>query len=575
MPDDRDLIRSRINLVDLVGERVKLTRSGKKWKGLCPFHAEKTPSFYVDSDLQLFHCFGCKKGGDIFGWVIESEGVDFREALEMLAGRAGVELTRSGGPKPDETRRRLEIMEDALAFFREAFGKSDAARTYAEGRGLDEETLVNWQIGFAPATEYALGTYLGKKKHALREAQELSLLTSTPDGYLDFFRGRLMFSIRDEQGRLVGFSGRSMDGTEPKYINSRESPLFHKGSTLFGLHQARPFMKENRRAVLVEGQMDVIACHRAGLPAVAPLGTALTETQAQKLKRYCDEVVVLYDGDNAGRAAAEKAFEALSGVGIRRSAVVLGAGEDPDTVLEQRGTEGLKKLVDERVSPLRYRVSWLVRQHEGGLEISEFWEAAETELARSANLLEVDSIIDELSAYHPNSKVDRMAVVRALQNQVSARRGTRKVAGNNTVAQKGTISKPRAPERLLLLAALDPDFRNETWPMLAEDDLIVSDGGRSIADALLAYSAAAPAASRGEIALALDEESRIALMGLEASVDPFGGAAEPLSTAAINEAHQRLLKEKARRQRLRQYEAKQEAETLEEMYGRPGMEQGE
>jgi DNA primase len=575
MPDDRDLIRSRIDLVDLVGERVKLTRSGKKWKGLCPFHAEKTPSFYVDSDLQLFHCFGCKKGGDVFGWVMESEAVDFREALEMLATRSGVELSRSGGPKPDETRRRLEIMEDALALFRESFSKSESAKAYAKNRGLGQETLATWQIGFAPATEYALGTHLGKKKHPLSGAQELGLLTSTPDGYLDFFRNRLMFPIRDEQGKLVGFSGRSMDGTEPKYINSREGPLFHKGSTLFGLHQARPLMKQDRRAVLVEGQMDVIACHAAGLAAVAPLGTALTETQAQKLKRYCDEVVVLYDGDNAGRAAAEKAFDVLADVGLRRSAVALGPGEDPDTVLEKHGADALSQMVDNRLSPLRYRISWLVRTYQENLTSPEFWGAAESELARSANLLEVDSIIDELSAFHPNARVDRMSVVRALRGQVDNRRGRRQLAGNNAVRRTGTISKPRAPERLLLLAALDPEFRSETWPMLAEDDLIVSDGGRAIADALLGFSADPPAADRREIALALDEETRAALMALEASQDPFGGAIEPLSSAAIADARERLLKEKARRHRHRQYEAKQEAETLEEMYGRPSMEHGE
>jgi len=574
MPDDRDLIRSRIDLVDIVGERVKLTRSGKKWKGLCPFHAEKTPSFYVDSDLQLFHCFGCKKGGDVFGWVMEAEGVDFREALEMLANRTGVELTRTGGAKPDETRRRLEIMEDALSFFREAFSKSESARAYAHGRGLDEDALTNWQVGYAPATEYALGTNLAKRKHSLREAQELGLLTSTPDGYLDFFRNRLMFPIRDEQGRLVGFSGRAMDGSEPKYINSRESPLFHKGSTLFGLHLSRPMLKESRRAVLVEGQMDVVACHGAGIPAVAPLGTALTEAQAQKLKRYCDEVVVLYDGDNAGRAAAEKAFDALRDVGIRRSAVMLDAGEDPDSKLRQSGAEGLRSLVDHRVSPLRFRILWLVRTHQEDLTDAAFWEGAEAELARSTNLLEVDAVIDELSAYHPNARVDRIAVVNALRTQVNARRSARRT-GISTVTQTGTIAKPRAPERLLLLAALDPEFRNETWTMLAEDDLIVSEGGRMIADALLAYSLEAPTADRGEVARSLSKAGQVALMALEASADPFGGAAEPLSYAAIADAHQRLLKEKARRQRLRQYEAKQEAETLERMYGKPSTEQGD
>jgi DNA primase len=575
MPDERDLIRSRIDLVELVGERVKLSRSGKKWKGLCPFHAEKTPSFYVDSDLQLFHCFGCKKGGDVFAWVMETEALDFRGALEQLAARTGVELPKHG-VKPDDSKRKIEIMEEAALFFRDAFRKADSARGYAASRGLDDATCDVWQIGFAPATEYALGTFLKSKKFLLKECQELGLLTETGSGFLDFFRNRLMFPIRDEQGRLVGFSGRSMDGTDPKYINSRESEVFNKGATLFGLHQARPFLKDSRRAVLVEGQLDVIACQRVGVPACAPLGTALTETQAQKLKRFADEVVVFYDGDNAGRMAAEKAFDALGVAGLRRSAVIAKAGEDPDSILNREGDVGLRSRVDARVSPLRYRVAWLLREYDAqpGISKPEFWEAVEATLAASPSLLEIDAVIDELSALHPNAKVDRLGVVRSLRAEVSARTkapNTRK----STVIKEGTIEKPRGPERLLILAALDPTHREKAWPMLAEDDLIVSDGGRTLADALLRISLQAPTGDRAVLAADLQPEVQSALMALEATNDPFGGMVEPLSAAAIEDARQRLLKEKARRDRLRQYEADRKAETLEEMYGRTLREPGE
>ena len=575
MPDERDQIRNRIDLVELVGERVKLTRSGKKWKGLCPFHAEKTPSFYVDSELQLFHCFGCKKGGDIFAWVMETDALDFRAALELLANKAGVELTKTG-VKPDEAKRRLEIMEETGLFYRDAFRKDERAQTYARSRGLDEAPCDAWQVGYAPASEYALGTFLKSKNFLLKEAEDLALLTSTSSGYLDFFRNRLMFPIRDEQGKLIAFSGRSMDGTEPKYINSRESPIFSKGATLYGLHQARPLMREHRRAVLVEGQMDVIACHRAGIPAVAPLGTALTEAQAQKLKRFADEVVVFYDGDNAGRTAAEKAFEIAGSVGLRRSAIIVEAGDDPDTILARSGAEALQKMVESRVSTLRYRVSWLIREHDAkpGITAPEFWEAIEVTLAKSRSLLEIDALVDELSALHPNAKVDRVAAARALRAQVSAR-SKRTDSRKTTVIQTGTIDKPRGPERLLILAALDPSSRDQAWPMLSEEDLIVSDGGRSLADALLRISNHAPEGDRAAIAAQLDPDTQTALMSLETSTDPFGGSAEPLGPAVIRDAHERLLKEKARRLRLRQYEADRKAETLEEMYGRPTREPGE
>lgn len=575
MADERDQIRNRIDLVDLVGERVKLTRSGKKWRGLCPFHAEKSPSFYVDSELQLFHCFGCKKGGDLFAWVMEAEALDFRAALEMLAARTGVELSKTPG-KVDDTKRRLEIMEETGLFFRDAFRKNEAAQAYAASRGLDDATLDTWQVGYAPASEYALGTFLKSKKFLLKECEELGLLTVTGSGYLDFFRNRLMFPIRDEQGRLVGFSGRSMDGTDPKYINSRESAMFSKGSTLFGLHQARPLLRESRKAVLVEGQMDAIACSRAGVPACAPLGTALTENQAQKLKRFADEVVVFYDGDSAGRTAAEKAFAALGNAGLRRSAVIAQPGEDPDSILNQSGADGLLKRIVARVSPLRYRVSWLVREHEAdrGTSKPEFWDAVEQTLASSRSLLEVDSLIDELSAYHPNAKVDRLGVVRTLRAAVHSN-SKHANARKSTVIKQGTIDRPRGPERLLILAALDPAHRERAWPLLSEDDLIVSDGGRFLADALLRISEQAPTGDRAAIAALAEPEVQTAIMALEASTDPFGGSAEPLGTAVIDDARLRLLKEKARRQRLRQYEADRGAETLEQMYGRSNKEQGE
>ncbi|MEO7453914.1 MAG: toprim domain-containing protein, partial [Fimbriimonadales bacterium] len=433
-----------------------------------------------------------------------------------------------------------------------------------------------WQIGYAPASEFALATFLKSKKFLLKECGELGLLTETGSGFLDFFRNRLMFPIRDEQGRLVGFSGRSMDGTDPKYINSRESVIFSKGATLFGLHQARPLLRESRRAVLVEGQMDVIACQRVGVPACAPLGTALTEMQAQKLKRFSDEAVVFYDGDNAGRTAAEKAFEALGAVGVRRSAVFALAGEDPDTILAAEGEDGLRGRIEARVSPLRYRVSWLLRQFDAkpGISSPEFWEAIETVLAGSPSLLEIDAVIDELSALHPNAKVDRMGVVRSLRVEVAAR-SQKRHPGKAAVIKQGTIDKPRGPERLLILAAMDPGFRELAWPLLTEDDLIVSDGGRTLADALLRISEQAPKGGRAELAASVDPEVQTALMALEASNDPLGGVIEPLSTAVIEDARQRLLKEKARRLRLSQYEADRNAETLEEMYGKNLREPGE
>jgi hypothetical protein len=244
--------------------------------------------------------------------------------------------------------------------------------------------------------------------------------------------------------------------------------------------------------------------------------------------------------------------------------------------LAESGEAGLSARIDARVSPLRFRIGWLLRQYDAkpGIASPEFWESVQATWAGAPSLLEIDSVIDELSALHPNAKVDRMGVVRSLRAEVAGR-SQRRNPGKGAVIKQGTIAKPRGPERLLILAAMDPSFRELAWPLLSEEDLIVSDGGRTLADALLRISEQAPKSDRADLAAMVESEVQTALMALEATNDPLGGAVEPLSTAVIEDARQRLLKEKARRLRLRQYEADRKAETLEEMYGKTTREPGE
>ena len=572
MPDERDLIRGRVDLVDLVGERVKLIRVGKKLKGLCPFHAEKTPSFHVDQQLQLFHCFGCKKGGDIFDWVMATENVDFRAALENLAERAGVQLSGKGRSR-DEVASLFAIMEEAQCFFRSAFVDSSSAREYIAARGLDDETIEHWGIGYAPPTDFAMATHFRQTGTKLHEARDLSLLSGGPeDGYGDFFRGRLLFPIRDEQGRLMAFSGRSMDGSEPKYINSRDTSLFKKSDTLYGMYQSREGLRDSRNAVLVEGQMDVIACHRAGIAtAVAALGTALTAGHIQKLKRYADEAVLLYDGDTAGKKAAERAIAIFEAASFPCKAVLLAPGQDPDTQLSQSGAEALRQTLQGAVSPLRFRIKTLIEEFgaEPGIKDVRFWENIKQALAHSNDRLEADELIDEVSALHPNSKVDRRATVNAIRADVESLRKPRaKLRRNeNTVAEiPDEIPLPRGPERDLLRAAVSEEFRSFSWPLLDEEDLIVSEGGRLLADGLLAAFPERPEGEPSAIVGALEHPMRTALFRLESPADPFDTSAPPLSQEGLNESVERLRAERERRERQKKFRTAPSIETAMEIY---------
>ncbi|RYG41951.1 DNA primase, partial [bacterium] len=316
--DPRDEIRRRVDIVDLVGREVPLKKRGKNWLGLCPFHADKNPSFNVSPETGRYKCFACGAGGDVFTWVMERRNVDFPEALQLLAREANVILPERTGPREPKVDHN-SAMETALAYFREQFERSPLAREYVAGRGMDEATIKTWEMGYAPNVGEALAMYLKRAGISLAVAKEAFLVDEDAGGgYFDKFRGRLMFPIRDERGQLVAFGGRLLTTGHPKYINSGDTPIYRKSRVLYGLNRAREPLGKSRRAVLCEGYLDVIACHRAGVEtAVASLGTALAEDQAKLLKRWSDEVVILYDSDDAGRKAALRATDVLVAAGLR------------------------------------------------------------------------------------------------------------------------------------------------------------------------------------------------------------------------------------------------------------------
>jgi DNA primase len=366
-PGFLDEIRSRIALGALVGRRVKLTRRGREQVGLCPFHHEKTPSFYVVEDKGFFHCFGCGAHGDAIGFVMRADGLDFIEAVERLAHEAGLAIPQASREERQEAQRHkrlLEAVEAACAFYeRQLWGPSGRpAREYLQDRGLDGDTIRRFRLGWAP------GARAGGAGRALADALagafpeallcEAGLLRRREaGGFVDYFRERVMFPIGDRAGRIVAFGGRVLPGSAPpsagppKYLNSPDSPLFAKGRTLYGWAAARAAAARlpEARVIVVEGYMDVIALHRAGFPtAVAPLGTALSEAQLAELWRLSPEPVLCFDGDEAGRRAAMRATARVLPLlqpGRSLRFAWLPTGEDPDSTIRSGGRMAFEQIL--------------------------------------------------------------------------------------------------------------------------------------------------------------------------------------------------------------------------------------
>jgi len=364
-------IRARCDVVDVIGSYLQLKRAGNTFRALCPFHKEKTPSFHVNPERQIFHCFGCGEGGDVFKFVMKYENVDFGAAARILAQRAGVRLEfeesgRDRAPGGIEKDALLRVHEDVAQFYHrclldETYGM--AARKYLESRELSLDNAQDFLIGYAPDRWDSLLLWAEKKKVSVKLLEAAGLVVAKDaGGYYDRFRNRLMFSIRDELGRVVAFSGRVMNPDEKtaKYVNSPETLLFKKGRILFALDRARRAIADERRAILCEGQIDCIRCHLAGFTnVVASQGTALTEDHARLLKRYADEVLIVLDADNAGQNAALRAAETLLAAGLSIRIAALPAGDDPDSLIRKQGRAAFESVLAGAVSALDFQAGLL------------------------------------------------------------------------------------------------------------------------------------------------------------------------------------------------------------------------
>lgn len=355
-PDFLDELRSRLTLSEIVGRRVALKRKGREHSGLCPFHNEKTPSFTLNDQKGFFHCFGCGAHGDVVGFVMKSEGLSFPEAVERLAREAGMALPAS---TPQERERAQvaaslqDVVEKAALWFQRQLWSAAGAQAldYLRRRGLSDATIRDFRLGYAPDERESLRKALLADNCPETLIGTAGLIIHPDDGRpaYDRFRGRVMFPIEDRKGRVIAFGGRIMGEGEPKYLNSPETPLFHKGAHLFAFSRARPAVHDGAPLIVAEGYMDVIALHQAGFKgAVAPLGTALTEDQILLLWRLADEPYLCFDGDNAGMRAATRGAERampLLKPGKSLRFLSLPAGEDPDSLIKAQGPEAFRTLL--------------------------------------------------------------------------------------------------------------------------------------------------------------------------------------------------------------------------------------
>jgi DNA primase len=357
-------VRNAGDIVRLVSDYVPLKPAGNRLKGLCPFHHEKTPSFSVDPQMQLFYCFGCQAGGDAFKFVMLYEKADFPESVEFLAKRWGVPLPKASSRPEDDARARLLLMNEAAsAFFRSQWSdpsRGKVARDYIAGRGVSDAVAERFGLGYAPDSWDALLNVLGARGFKAQELQTAGLAVPRKDGsgQYDRFRHRVIFPIRDVSGRVVAFGGRGLGDSEPKYLNSPETPAYVKGEHLYGLDVARDAIRREGFAILVEGYLDLIALHQAGFEnAVASLGTALTPSQVKLLARYSEKVVVSYDGDTAGINAAAKSLDLFLERGFDVRVAEIPQGKDPDDFVKDDGAAAYDAIVRQAPSYLDFLVN--------------------------------------------------------------------------------------------------------------------------------------------------------------------------------------------------------------------------
>lgn len=515
MADQVGEIRQRVDIVNLIEESgTKLKKTGKNFVGLCPFHPDKSPSMSVNPMLGRYKCFSCGAAGDVFTWVMNTQGLDFKDALRSLAERAGIKLSSKGTgvdkQAKDLAQLQIEMMEMAARFYATELEKDAKVLEYCEKRNLDESTRKKWKLGLSPDFELSLTSALQRNGLSLGTAADLYLTNGNESsGFRDRFNNRLMFPIRNEKGDTVAFGGRILGAGQPKYLNSSDTPLFSKSSTLYGLFESRQTLAKSRHLLLTEGYMDVIACHRAGFEfAVASLGTSLTESQAKIMKRWADRVTIVYDGDSAGRKAAIRASTILEETDLNVRVGILPEGEDPDTICSNLGRDAFDSILKSAKTPIEFALYSL--ESEMSPKEEEFWTQAVEIISSARSEIVLVRCIDGLAAKYPGVQ-DIIAARRALRADVESKRKERRIKSkkisrsidqeetseNFSAGNKGMAAKQRPPlvvsEVALFFMYLEDFHREQLHQFITCENCLITETAKECAEELLtAFSNSPP-----------------------------------------------------------------------------------
>ena len=421
-----DDLKMQVNIVDVVGREVSLKKAGANYKGLCPFHSEKTPSFMVNEERQIFNCFGCGQKGDVIKFVQSYYKIPFMEAVEKLCNEYGIKMPerRHSGPKKDYSGY-YEINAKAARFFYNSLGiRNNKGLAYFKKRGLSRDTIIKFGLGYAPASGTALTDYLRNEGVSDEDMIKLGLAIKGKNGLYDRFRDRVIFPIINTQDKVIGFGGRAIGDVKPKYLNSPESEIFLKKNNLFGLNFTKNEISSEGRAIIVEGYMDVISLYQSGVRNVAAsLGTALTDNQARLLCRYSKNIVLSYDSDNAGINAALRGISVITAAGGKPRVLSVTDGKDPDEFIRNNGKEAFLKLVDDAVPAAEFRLKLSRRGHDLSTDtgIIEYLESAASVL-RDLGPVEQDLYIRKLSE---EFGISEHAILMSVRTVSSGRNQTR------------------------------------------------------------------------------------------------------------------------------------------------------
>jgi DNA primase len=500
--DLKEDIKARLNIEDVVGEYVQLKRAGRNLKGLSPFSHEKTPSFMVSPEKQIWHDFSSGKGGNIFSFIMEVEGVDFKESLELLARKAGLDMAKyrtAGQSNNTKLKNRLyEASELAAKYYQTTFTKHTAALDYIfKKRAFSKQTVLDFRIGYAPNTGTALLDFMKRKGFSSKELSQAGLITQRYNGDGDMFRGRIMIPLMDAQGRVLGFTARILedDPNAPKYLNTPQTPLYDKGRHVFGLHLAKEAIRKEKFAVVVEGNLDVLASHHAGVTnVVATAGTAMTESHLKEIGRFSQNIRLAFDTDDAGIAATERAIPIAEKVGVNISIISIPSGKDPDELIKQEPT-----LWQQAITVHDDVLDWLITQYQKRADLATHAGRDQFKQAVLASVKRLQSAgeqglytkkVADILGYSQDAITDELRLLK------EDKKTYRTIKVEPEPVDRKRLELKRVQDHLLGVCLLQPALRFNL--MSLTDDMLQDNDARKLLAYLNTQSDAPPAAGLPE-----------------------------------------------------------------------------